>query len=101
MTNLTNPFDQDGIFLVLANDEDQYSLWPQFAAVPDGWRIAYGPQPRSACLDFVSRTWTDMRPFSVRRRGYRDRTGEASEQATGEQGLWVQESLGSTPGTPS
>ena len=34
---MSNPFDnQDGIFLVLVNDENQHSLWPDFAAVPQG-----------------------------------------------------------------
>ncbi|QRN79648.1 MAG: MbtH family protein, partial [Nocardiopsis sp. BM-2018] len=35
---MTNPFDDtEGSFLVLVNDEDQYSLWPGFAQVPQGW----------------------------------------------------------------
>ena len=38
----TNPFDdENGIFLVLVNDEGQYSLWPEFADVPDGWEVAH------------------------------------------------------------
>ncbi|MFE7531850.1 MbtH family protein, partial [Kitasatospora sp. NPDC057542] len=33
---MANPFDdQDGTFLVLVNDENQHSLWPQFADVPE------------------------------------------------------------------
>jgi len=67
---MPNPFDDaDGTFLVLVNDEDQFSFWPQFAAVPAGWRIAHGPDSREACLDFITRTWTDMRPLSLRRHG--------------------------------
>ena len=32
-----NPFDdENGTFLVLANDEGQHCVWPEFAAVPDG-----------------------------------------------------------------
>ena len=31
---MTNPFDdEDGTFLVLLNDEEQYSLWPAFIDV--------------------------------------------------------------------
>lgn len=38
-----NPFDDDnGRFLVLINDEEQHSLWPTFADVPDGWKVIYG-----------------------------------------------------------
>lgn len=35
--NMTNPFeDENGTFLVLVNDEGQYSLWPAFLDVPAG-----------------------------------------------------------------
>jgi len=63
----TNPFDaEDGEFYVLANDEDQHSLWPTFAAVPDGWRVVFGAGTRAACLEYVELHWTDMRPRSLR-----------------------------------
>ncbi|WP_063034938.1 MbtH family protein [Nocardia grenadensis] len=62
-----NPFDDvDGRFFVLVNDENQHSLWPAFAEVPHGWRIAFGDAGRSACIDYVERNWTDMRPSSLR-----------------------------------
>ncbi|ONI77953.1 MbtH family protein [Actinosynnema sp. ALI-1.44] len=61
-----NPFDdEDGVFLVLVNDEGQHSLWPSFAAIPAGWTVVYGESTRAACLDYVERTWTDMRPKSL------------------------------------
>lgn len=63
----TNPFDDpDGTFRVLVNAEEQYSLWPDFAPVPDGWTTVFGPDTRAACLEYVERTWTDMRPRSLR-----------------------------------
>ncbi|MFI0423550.1 MbtH family protein [Spongiactinospora sp. 9N601] len=63
---MTNPFDDaEGRFLVLRNDEGQYSLWPSFAEVPDGWRQVYGEAARQDCLDYVSEHWTDMRPLSL------------------------------------
>jgi MbtH protein len=63
---VTNPFDNpDGVFLVLVNEEGQHSLWPEFAAVPDGWRVTFGPDSRAACLEHVERTWTDLRPKSL------------------------------------
>ncbi|MEU5162027.1 MbtH family protein [Streptomyces sp. NPDC020875] len=62
-----NPFDdEDGRFLVLVNDEDQHSLWPAFAPVPDGWRTVFGEESRQSCLDYVEEHWTDMRPRSLR-----------------------------------
>ncbi|PJN21421.1 MbtH family protein [Kitasatospora sp. CB02891] len=63
---MTNPFDdQDGTFLVLVNDENQHSLWPQFADIPDGWTVTHGPDTHAACLEHVERAWTDMRPKSL------------------------------------
>ncbi|UFQ18668.1 MULTISPECIES: MbtH family protein [Streptomyces] len=63
----TNPFDDEtGTFHVLVNDEDQHSLWPAFADVPDGWRIVFGPQERRACLAHIEENWTDLRPRSLR-----------------------------------
>jgi MbtH protein len=63
---VTNPFDdEDGAFLSLVNDEGQYSIWPVFAEVPDGWTIAHGEDSRSACLAYIEENWTDMRPNSL------------------------------------
>ncbi|GGZ50246.1 protein mbtH [Streptomyces inusitatus] len=63
---MTNPFeDPDGTYLVLVNDEGQYSLWPSFVEVPAGWRIAHGEDSREACLAHIEEHWTDMRPKSL------------------------------------
>lgn len=63
----TNPFDDDnGAFFVLVNDEDQHSLWPVFADIPAGWRVVHGETSRAACLDYVEKNWTDLRPKSLR-----------------------------------
>ncbi|QIB48371.1 MbtH family protein [Streptomyces aureoverticillatus] len=62
----TNPFDDEsGVFLVLINDEEQYSLWPSFVDVPVGWRSVLGPEARQNCMDYIERNWTDMRPKSL------------------------------------
>lgn len=61
-----NPFDDDSHqFQVLINAEKQYSLWPLFAEVPPGWSVVHGPADRQACVDYVDRVWTDMRPASL------------------------------------
>lgn len=63
---MSNPFDDpDGTFLVLINEEGQYSLWPSFAEVPAGWTIAHPEDGRQACLDYIEQHWTDMRPRSL------------------------------------
>ncbi|MEV0615122.1 MbtH family protein [Nonomuraea sp. NPDC050404] len=63
---MTNPFeDPDGRYLVLVNDENQHSLWPVFADVPDGWTVAHEEDSREACLEYIEKNWTDMRPLSL------------------------------------
>ena len=48
MSQPTNPFDDDnGRFYVLRNKEEQHSLWPTFAAVPDGWDVVFGEASRA------------------------------------------------------
>jgi MbtH protein len=70
-----NPFDDDAaIFSVLVNDEGQFSLWPAFADVPAGWSIAYDEDSQELCLEYIERTWRDMRPrglaSEMEREGY-------------------------------
>ncbi|MEU7702549.1 MbtH family protein [Streptomyces sp. NPDC015492] len=66
----TNPFeDADARYLVLANAENQHSLWPAFAEVPDGWTTVHGEDSREGCTRYVEAHWTDMRPASLAARG--------------------------------
>jgi MbtH protein len=66
---VTNPFeDENGVFHVLVNEEGQHSLWPSFIEVPQGWRIIHESDSRAACLDFINKNWTDMRPTSLIKR---------------------------------
>ncbi|MBT2481647.1 MbtH family protein [Streptomyces sp. ISL-94] len=63
----SNPFeDNEAQFLVLVNNEGQYSLWPAFADKPTGWKLVFGSDRREPCLAFIEREWTDMRPQSLR-----------------------------------
>jgi MbtH protein len=58
----------DAIYLVVANDEEQYSIWCEDKRIPDGWRAVGKRGPRSDCLQYIEATWTDMRPLSLRKR---------------------------------
>ncbi|WP_186032207.1 MbtH family protein [Burkholderia gladioli] len=49
------------------NHEEQYSIWPDDKAIPEGWHEAGKRGNRQDCLDAISRMWTDMRPLSLRR----------------------------------
>jgi MbtH protein len=64
--DVTNPFeDENGTYHVLVNDEGQHSLWPSFIEVPQGWTIVHKSDSRAACLEFINKNWTDMRPKSL------------------------------------
>ena len=55
------------VFLVVVNDEEQYSIWPDYKQVPAGWREVGKSGPKQECLDYINETWTDMRPLSLRK----------------------------------
>ncbi|MFC8571764.1 MbtH family protein [Streptomyces sp. NPDC057245] len=63
---MSNPFeDENAAYVVLINDELQYSLWPVIVDIPDGWHTVFGEAPRTECLDYIDQHWTDMRPKSL------------------------------------
>ncbi|MEY8042195.1 MbtH family protein [Saccharopolyspora cebuensis] len=62
---MTNPFENpEGRYFVLINQEEQYSLWPEFTDIPRGWSVVFGQDHKQKCLDYISENWTDMRPKS-------------------------------------
>ncbi|GAA3783592.1 MbtH family protein [Streptomyces coacervatus] len=63
----TNPFeDESAGYVVLMNDEDQHSIWPDKLDLPTGWRRAFGVGSRAECLAYIKANWTDIRPASIR-----------------------------------
>lgn len=54
-------------YQVLVNHEEQYSLWPTFKEIPNGWRQVGPIGTKQECLAYVEEVWTDMRPLSVRK----------------------------------
>ncbi|WP_110927797.1 MbtH family protein [Bacillus massiliglaciei] len=64
---MTNPFEnEDSLFLVLMNEEGQYSLWPAFLDVPAGWVKKFGQSSRVLCQQYIESNWRDMRPASIK-----------------------------------
>ncbi|WP_096058237.1 MbtH family protein [Haliangium ochraceum] len=57
------------MYIVVVNHEEQYSIWPEDRAVPDGWRGAGKAGSKEECLVYVEQIWTDMRPLSLRQGG--------------------------------
>jgi MbtH protein len=58
--------DDDRDYLVVVNDEEQYSIWLADRVVPNGWRTVGAQKKKADCLKHVSELWTDMRPKSLR-----------------------------------
>jgi MbtH protein len=54
-------------YLVVVNDEEQYSVWLADRELPPGWRPEGGQGTREQCLTHIAEIWTDMRPLSLRR----------------------------------
>jgi len=60
--------DDDVTYAVVVNDEEQYSIWPQWRTPPAGWRWVGTAGSKNECLDYIESVWTDLRPLSLRRR---------------------------------
>ncbi|WP_263261280.1 MbtH family protein [Pseudomonas entomophila] len=61
-----NPFDDpQQVCFVLANAQGQYSLWPDIAPIPAGWRLVHGPASREACGEWVELNWQDLTPTTA------------------------------------
>ncbi len=58
---------QEQVFEVVMNHEEQYSIWPAEKELPAGWTKAGKNGPKEVCLAYVDEVWTDMRPLSLRR----------------------------------
>jgi uncharacterized protein YbdZ (MbtH family) len=60
MTTTPGPFDPaepaatgeaaEPTHLVLGNALGEYSLWPVFRRVPEGWNTVYGPESYGRCV---------------------------------------------------
>ena len=59
--------DDTQTYLVVLNDEEQYSIWPADRDTPPGWRTDGFRGPKPDCLAHIGEVWTDMRPLSLRR----------------------------------
>ncbi|HEX3786918.1 MAG TPA: MbtH family NRPS accessory protein [Pseudonocardiaceae bacterium] len=60
--------EDDRDYLVVVNDEEQYSIWWSDRALPAGWSAEGVNGTKEECLAHIDRVWTDMRPRSLRAR---------------------------------
>jgi MbtH protein len=66
-------FDENDerIYRVVRNGEEQYSIWPADRSVPAGWDGLDMTGTSARCLEYIGEVWTDMRPKSLRERAAR------------------------------
>ncbi|HEY0483386.1 MAG TPA: MbtH family NRPS accessory protein [Kofleriaceae bacterium] len=58
--------DEDAVFDVVVNHEEQYSIWPADREPPAGWQRTGTSGKKAECLQRITELWTDMRPRSLR-----------------------------------
>jgi MbtH protein len=59
--------EDNSVYIVVVNHEEQYSIWLEYKEIPAGW-VAVGKRGnKQDCLDYIKETWTDMRPLSLRK----------------------------------
>jgi MbtH protein len=62
-----NEQEDDVLYKVVVNHEEQYSIWRDGRANAPGWRDAGKSGSKADCLAYIKEVWTDMRPLSLRR----------------------------------
>jgi MbtH protein len=58
---------EDVPYIVVINEEEQYSIWPEWRQIPAGWRAVGKSGTKDECVAYIDEVWTDMRPLSLRR----------------------------------
>jgi MbtH protein len=56
------------LYKVVINLEEQYSIWPADRENPLGWKDVGKMGSKKDCLDYIAQIWTDMRPLSLRKK---------------------------------
>lgn len=59
--------DENQVFQVVLNHEEQYSIWPKDRELPAGWLAEGTEGVKQVCLEHIEKVWTDMRPLSLRK----------------------------------
>ncbi len=65
---MSNEYQDNRIYKVVLNDEQQYSIWPADMPNALGWYDEGVKGPKAECLAHIDKVWTDMRPLSLRQK---------------------------------
>jgi MbtH protein len=60
--------EDNTVYKVVVNHEEQYSIWPANRDLPLGWREVGKSGTKEECLAYIEEVWTDMRPLSLRKK---------------------------------
>lgn len=63
---MSSEYQENLIYTVVVNHEEQYSIWPAHKELPLGWKEAGKQGKKDECLEYIKDVWTDMRPLSLR-----------------------------------
>src|SRR5437762_679904 len=67
--NMSRDEQEDNtIYKVVVNHEEQYSIWPAERENALGWNDAGKTGTKEECLAYIKEVWTDMRPLSLRKK---------------------------------
>lgn len=59
--------EDNSIYKVVMNHEEQYSIWAADRENALGWNDAGPSGSKAECLAYIKEVWTDMRPLSLRK----------------------------------
>jgi MbtH protein len=62
-----NEEEDNRIYRVVVNHEEQYSIWLEYKEIPLGWKDVGKKGTKAECLAYIKEVWTDMRPLSLRK----------------------------------
>ncbi|TXH77745.1 MAG: MbtH family NRPS accessory protein [Lysobacteraceae bacterium] len=65
---MSEEHEDNSLYRVVVNHEEQYSIWPLHRELPLGWTDVGKHGPKQECLDYIKEAWTDMRPLSLRKK---------------------------------
>ena len=60
--------EDNTIYKVVVNHEEQYSIWPVDRENPLGCKDVGQVGPKAECLAYIKEVWSDMRPLSLRKK---------------------------------
>jgi MbtH protein len=61
-------FEDNEVYKVVVNHEEQYSIWPVDKENALGWHDVGKSGTKEECLAHIEEVWKDMRPLSLRQK---------------------------------